>query len=357
MSLPFSRKKRMPREQTKGLPPGSLIYTGTRTELPTQVVTHFIAEDDYQLSASYDLTLVNRRDGLRWVDVMGLTDITLVKKIGDEFGMHYLALEDVLDTTQRAKLDEFDNGLFFIIHNLRLDPVNLHLQSEQIALFLGDNFLVSFQEDPDDTFNPVRRRAQDGIGRLRKKGADYLAYALLDVIVDNYYVLLDTCETELINLEEIMHQHGVKDHSKHRLFLLKKNINLFRQRVMPLREAVTRFYRTESFCVQEANRLYLRDVVDHMAQILDSIDNYRDMIGHLESLQQAEISNRLNNVMRLLTVISTIFIPLSFIAGIYGMNFDFMPELHMQNGYFFVLGFMGISMIGMLIYFKQKGWI
>ncbi len=214
-----------------------------------------------------------------------------------------------------------------------------------------------FQEDPDDNFAPVRKRAQEGIGRIRKKGPDYLAYTLLDTVVDGYYVVLDDIQAQLFELEETLHKNGAEPEVKAGIFNLKHVVNNFRHRVLPLRDAATRLYRTESELVDESNRLYLRDVVDHVAQILDGIDSQRDMLSSLESLYHAEASNRLNNVMRLLTVISTIFIPLSFVAGVYGMNFDNMPELHSPYGYFIVLGAMFIAMAGMLLYFRKKRWI
>jgi magnesium transporter len=192
---------------------------------------------------------------------------------------------------------------------------------------------------------------------MRKKGTDYLTYSIIDNIVDNYYVALDGLEGRIYEVEEGLHLRSSGPTFKQDIFHLKQIINTFRHRLLPLREAVTRFYRTESHVVEHANRLYFRDVVDHVSQILDSLDNLRETLISLEAFYQAESANRLNNVMRLLTVISTIFIPLSFIAGVYGMNFDNMPELHWHYGYYIVLAFMFLSMIGMLFYFKIKKWI
>jgi magnesium transporter len=292
-----------------------------------------------------------------WTDVCGLSETRIIEQIGVDHEIHPLALEDVLDTQQRSKLEEFDNGLFFIVHHLKMDAVELEFHSEQIALFAGKNFLVSFQEDPDDTLAPVRKRCEDGVGRLRKKGSDYLLYALLDLVVDSYYSVLDELEAQTLEVESNLHSNGALQTTKARMFALKRVFNEFRHRLLPLREAVTRLYRSESELVDDSTRLYLRDLVDHVAQILDGIDNQRDMLANLEAVFQAEAANRLNNVMRLLTVISTIFIPLSFIAGIYGMNFDNMPELHWHYGYFVILAAMFVAMVGMLVYFRQKRWI
>ncbi len=353
----MSQKSRRRKIIKKGLPPESLVYTGHRTQSPSKVLSISYSESAFDIQQGYVLQTPHLEKGVLWTDVCGLTDIKLIEQIGRDHQIHALALEDVLDTQQRAKVEEFDNGLFFIAHHLKIDCDALELHSEQIAIFAGKNFLVSFQEDSDDTFAPVRKRVEDGLGRLRKKSSDYLAYAMLDSVVDSYYSVLDNLEAQELLLENELHQNGALHTTKARMYALKRTANEFRHRLLPLREAVTRLYRTESDLVDDGNRLYFRDLVDHVAQILDGIDNQRDMLSNLEALYQAEAANRLNNVMRLLTVISTIFIPLSFIAGIYGMNFDNMPELQWRYGYFIVLGGMFCAMLGMLVYFKRKHWI
>ena len=353
----MSKKKRRPFKVSKrGLPPGTLIYTGDRTEISSNVITLWYTESKCIEQLSYAPELRQNAEGLIWVDIRSLTDTKLIELVGNGFQIHPLALEDVLNTHQRSKLEEYDNGLFFVLHNLRLDVENLDLVSEQIALFAGNNFVVSFQEDPDDTFAHIRKRTQEGLGRIRKKGSDYLAYALVDNIVDGYYILLDEIETQVLELEEMMYTNGSDPACKARIFDLKRVVNQFRHRLLPLRDAVARFYRTESEIVDDANRLYFRDVVDHVAQILDGIDNQRDILDSMEALYHAESANRLNEIIRVLTVISVIFMPLTFIVGIYGMNFDNLPELHWKYGYFITLGVMFLLAIGMLIYFKKKKW-
>ncbi len=351
-------KKRRHRKATKqGLSPETLIYTGDRAEFPIKVMTIRYSEESYFETEGFAKQMFNQPGGFAWTDVRGLSDVAMIEQIGSHFGMHPLALEDVLDTKQRAKLEEFDNGLFFIIPNLYFNNETLELCNEQISIFFGKNFVLSFQEDPDDTFINIRKRAKEGLGRIRKKHTDYLTYSIIDTVVDNYYTLLDDVETIIFELEESLHHNTAPPNAKSKLFHIKKAVNEFRHRLLPLREAITRFYRTESTLVDEANRLYLRDVVDHVSQIFDVLDNERDMLNGLEAYYQAESNNRLNNVMRLLTVISTIFIPLSFIAGIYGMNFDNMPELHLYYGYYYILGLMFFAMVGMLAYFRIKKWI
>lgn len=349
-------KKRHKKIRKKGMPPGTLIYTGHRAPNPSHLLTVVFSQTDYSEQVTYTVP-DSRQNSITWTDVRSLSDAALIEQIGNDFQLHPLALEDVLDTQQRSKLEEYDNGLFIILHNLRFDPVQMELQSEQISIFMGLNFVVSFQEDPDDTFHGIRKRAEENAGRIRKKGVDYLTYTLLDLVVDNYYTVLDDMETVLQELESSLHDQGFEPVSKARIYDLKRVLSQFRHRVLPLRDAAMRFYRTDCPYVEESNRPYLRDLMDHVTQILDGIDNYRDILSGVEALYQAEIGNRLNNVMRLLTIISTIFIPLSFIAGVYGMNFDNMPELHWHYGYFIMLGLMLLASLSMLYYFRRNRWI
>ncbi|MEO6037473.1 MAG: magnesium/cobalt transporter CorA, partial [Saprospiraceae bacterium] len=332
----FSQKKRK-----QGLPPGSLIYTGHRTENASIVHSLWYNHSSCKEQMIYAPEWRKKAEkGVLWIDIYSLTDTEFIRQVGSDFDLHPLVLEDVLDTQQRPKLEEYDNGLFLIIPSLTLTVTTLEMQSEQIAIFFGADFVISFQEDPDDDFEAVRRRTEEDLGRIRKKGSDYLAYTLVDTVVDSYYSILDELETELFELEETLHRQGDVPWCKARIFDLKRTVNEFRHQVVPMRDAIARLYNTESNLVENANRVYMRDVLDHLGQILDGIDNQQSMLANTEALYHAEASNRLNNVMRLLAIISTIFMPLSFIAGIYGMNFDNMPELHTRYGYFWVLGVM-----------------
>lgn len=354
----MAHKRNHRKKNKKGLPPGSLVYTGHREEAPAMITTVLYGEGVYEEKPGYSPPAnLLQSTQVCWIDVRGLTELHWIERIGQDQNIHPLALEDVLDTQQRAKLEEFDNGLFFIVHNIKIDSALLEFSSEQIALFMAPNLVVSFQEDPDDTLASVRKRAQEGLGRLRKKGSDYLMYAILDFVVDGYYGVLDDLDVQILSLEEDIHHKGSAETTKARMFLLKRTVGEFRHRLLPLREAVNRLHRSESEWVHENTRLYLRDLADHVAQIMDSLDGQRDMLTNLEALYQAEAANRLNHVMRLLTVISTIFIPLSFVAGVYGMNFDYMPELRWKYGYFAVVAGMFLASLGMLAYFRRKKWI
>lgn len=350
------RKKRFRLKKT-GLPPGSLVYTGDRVQSGAAIRTIRFNDTRFKAEERYPVNTTPDDKEIIWIDVRALTDTTLIERIGQDFQIHPLVLEDVLNTQQRAKLEEYDNGLFFVLHNIRFTPEQKELHSEQIAVFAGSRFVISFQEDKDDTFAALYTRMAEGVGRLRKKGTDYLTYTIIDTIVDNYYDVVDDMDGLLLEIEHELHTQGATAHSKAGIFELKNLIAQIRHRLLPLRDALNRFYHLESDWIEDSNRVYLRDVADHVAQILDTVDNYREMIAGAEAFYQAEVGNRLNNVMRLLTIISTIFIPLSFIAGVYGMNFDYMPELEWRYGYFVVLSIMVSLMLGMLGYFRWKKWI
>ncbi len=353
-------KKKYRHLRKKGMPPGTLVYTGTRPQTKVHhVTTVWYGEEDHLVREDYAPELLSHAEGVTWMDVRSLGDTDFIARVGQDFGIHPLAQEDVLDTQQRSKLEEYDNGLFFILHSLSLDNATLELGSEQIALFIGKNFLVSFQEDVDDTFENIRKRVCEKVGRLRKKNPDFLAYSMIDAVVDHYYIVLDELEGAIETLEEKFHHtpDQIAPPDKSRIFQIKRTAAQIRHFLLPLRDATLRFYRSDSELVDDSTRPYLRDVSDHVTQILDSLDNSRDLLTNIEALYQAEVSNRLNNVMRLLTVISTIFIPLSFVAGLYGMNFDNMPELHTRYGYYVVLGAMLFVMVSMLWYFRRKRWI
>lgn len=350
-----NKLKRNPRLKS-GLPPGTLVYTGDRATNPAKIRTVAFDANSAQIADKYHASL-KRNTHCLWVDVRGLTDITLIQKIGDDFQIHPLALEDVLNTRQRSKIEEYDTGFFIVLPNIRFDKNSLELTYEQISIFFTKNEVVTFQEDPDDTLEKVVDRIQDGSGRIRKKNADYLVYTVMDTIIDRYFLALEDVEDAILEIEfEIYSEHGYKN-CKGKLFTLKHTLNQFRQRTLPLREVVNKLMRTSSPSIEESDTVYLRDVADHIAQVQDQLESFREQLFNLEALYHAEVTNRMNNVMKLLTVISTIFIPLSFVAGVYGMNFEHMPELKWRYGYFIVLGSMFAIMTGMLIYFRKKNWI
>lgn len=355
------RKKRTGRVSAQrrvkhGLPPGQLIYTGERDQHTT--VVHQLQYDEHTCRHMESPVEFGRQIGENtWTDVCGLQDTALIGRLGQAYGVHPLALEDVLDTHQRAKMESYEDHVFFILHRLHFDAECRELYSEQISLYAGEGFLLSFQEDPDDTFREVRKRLEENLGRIRKRHVDYLLYTLIDVVADGYFNALEDIDRHIVELEERIHSADRDRHPRQHIYELKGLLGHFRSKVMPMRDAITRLHRSESPIIAETTRPYIRDISDHIQQVLDILDSQREMLSNIENLYLAEAGNRMNEVMRFLTVINTIFIPLTFIAGVYGMNFENMPELGMDYAYFAVLGFMAALVGGMLLYFRRKGWL
>jgi magnesium transporter len=352
------KKKHTNKNRKKGMSPGTLVYTGEKSDVLPSVKTIWFTEQEIKERDFFYPEFLERKEGVCWIDVKGLSSIKLIEEIGAKLQIHPLILEDVLEMPQRPKLEEYDNGLFFLLTNLKHDTSVHSIATEQISVFLGKNIVVSFQEDPDDTFASIQERLFKNNGaRIRKNGADYLVYALLDTIVDNFYIIQDEIEDKIFTFDEQLLTKGSEGVSKNELYNIKSALATFRRQIIPMRDVVMRFNRMDGPFIHDSNKLYFRDVADHITQIMDSVENSRDGIDNLQELHQAELGNRLNNVMRLLTVISTIFIPLSFIATMFGMNFDYMPGLHNYWGFYILAGLMFCVSIGMLIYFRRKRWI
>jgi magnesium transporter len=294
--------------------------------------------------------------GVCWVNVCGIHDIHTIESIGNNFNIHPLVQEDILNTFHRPKFEESEEYLFLVIKMLVYDPGSKGVISEQVSFVLGPNFLVTFQEQEGDVFNPVRERLRKALGRVRKMGPDYLLYALMDAVVDNYFLVLEAIGEDLEILEDQLLENptpGVLQ-TVHKL---KREMIFLRKAIWPLREVLNGLQKTVSKLVKNNTKMYLRDIYDHTIQVIETVETYRDMVAGLQDLYLSSVSNKMNEVMKVLTIIATIFIPLTFIAGIYGMNFEFMPELKWKNGYFITWGIMAVVTLGMVFYFKRKKWL
>lgn len=289
-----------------------------------------------------------------WVDVAGLGDAALLQRLGDAFGLHRLALEDVLNTQQRAKVDDFGTHEFVL---LRMVDAGDAPHTEQFAIFVGPGFVVTFQERPGDCFGNVRQRLRDTSGQMQKRGSDYLAYALLDAVVDAYFPVLEDLGLRLEAIEERILAGEAQADVVRDLYAERRALLELRRAVWPLREATSSLARGESKHFGPEVRPYLRDVLDHVVQLLDLFESYREISSSLLELHLSAINHRLNEVMKLLTIISTIFIPLTFVVGIYGMNFHHMPELATRWGYPAVLAAMAAIAVTMLAWFRRRRWI
>ena len=302
-----------------------------------------------------DLLLKLQPDRVNWVNVDGLSSLETLEKLQAHFSLHALLIDDVLND-QRPKAEEFDDYLFFTLKMLyRIDLTCTDIDYEQISFVLGRDFLISFQEKEGDLFDGFRERIRLDQGKVRKKQADYLLYRLIDIIVDNYYNVLDRIGDLIEETEDNVYENPTQ-RTFHDIQSLKKELIYLRKALYPLREALSKIVKGESEFIQEENLRYFADVYDHVAHLIDSLDTYKDLTSSLLDIHINAMNTRMNEVMKVLTVISTIFMPLTFIVGVYGMNFDFMPELGWRWGYFGVLGVMAVVVIGMLIFFKRKKW-
>jgi magnesium transporter len=347
------------RRPTIGAPPGTL-QADPEAPPPQISVMAYDGENhvDLEVREPESLREIRRKFPVTWVNVNGLGDAALLELIGEIFGLHHLALEDVLHTAQRPKVEDYGDHLFIVIRM----PLGNRCRTEQAALFLGKGFLVTFQEAPGDPLDTVRARIREGRPRIRSGGADYLAYAVLDAIVDAYFPVLDEVGDALDRIEEeiLGPAHGSVIAELHDV---KRELTATRRVVLGIRESLTGLLRDENQLVADPTRLFLRDVVDHSFQVLELLESYRDTASGLIDLHLTIVSNRMNDIMKVLTIIATIFIPLGFIAGLYGMNFDGqasrwnMPELRWPFGYAFALGLMAAVAGTMLVYFRKKGWL
>ena len=347
----FSRSK-----SKLGKAPGHISYVGSRDKVPSHLQLITYNENDFQQrEVPYIKLPIKNELETSMLNVVGISDEDAINRIGIHYNLNNLLLEDVMDTLQRPKVDEYEDHLFGVFKMLYLDTTK-QIKIEHVSLILLDKQVLIFQETDDDVFNGVRERIINKYGRIRSRGADYLFFALLDAIVDNYYVALDDVREELESLEEEVYENPTKDTAR-KIQTLKKEILRIRKWVFPVKEIVNRLLTTEHQLIQEDTKLFLRDTFDHCTEINEDIVLYREMVTSLMEMYMTNMSNKMNEVMKVLTVIASIFIPLTFIAGIYGMNFTNMPELNSPYGYPLVWASFFIIGLGLLIYFKKKGWL
>lgn len=346
------------RDQIKGLPPGALVFIGR------QKVDHIrirridydsvkIAEEELQNIAQGESFQLS--DTVTWINLDGLHDLDTIKTVGQVFELHPLLLEDLLNTGQRPKLEEFNNCLFLVIKMLRYDKVEEKILSEQLSMVIGRRFILTFQEQPGDVFDPVRERIRKGKGRIRGHGTDYLAYALLDTIVDNYIFIIERIGEQIEDLEEVVLDKP-DAMTMERISAFKREMNFLRRATRPAKEAITQLSKLDSELIHATTIPFLKDLNDQIIQATEAVDTYQEMLSDQLDLYNSAISNRMNDIMKVLTIFAAIFIPLTFIAGIYGTNFEYVPELHFRYSYFIFWAVMIVVAAVMLIFFKKKGW-
>lgn len=344
--------------KAKGLPPGTLVHIGEKKVEKTKITgINYKADyfDEVEFKDVEECIAFKNKRGVIWINVDGIHQTNIIQKIGECFGVHPLVLEDIVNTDQRPKMEDYDDYIFIVLKMLYLNDKGDLIVAEQISLVLGKNYVISFQEREGDVFAPVRDRIRYAKGRSRQMGADFLAYTLVDAIVDGYFVILEKTGEQIEFVEQKL-ATDARPKTLQLIHQLKGDMVFLRKSVWPLREVVSGLQRLESGLIQKSTGIYLRDVYDHTIQVVDSIDSYREMVSGLLDIYLSSVSNRMNEIMKVLTIIATIFIPLSFIAGVYGMNFKYMPELGWRWGYFAVLVAMVAVALGMVAYFKKKKW-
>lgn len=360
MKKSAARKLRHPQSRKKaGRPPGSLIYIGDPRQRPVSL--HCIRYNEHQFDQATLTDLVSTEqlhpNGQRlWLNSDGIHDTATIEALGKAFNIYPLVLEDILNTNSRPKLDDYADYLFIVLKMLSIPQGTNGLKSEQISLVLGRNFLLSFQEDEFDLFDPIRTRLANDDSRLRRRPVDFLAYSLIDRIVDEYFVVLEQLGERIDLLEEqaesLSNTAFVTTHNE-----LKRQTLEIRRAVWPLREVISAMMRNERNLIQPETLPYLRDVYDHVIQVIDMVEVFRDLLGDLKDVYLSTLSLRMSQVMKVLTIIATIFIPLTFIVGIYGMNFRYMPELEWRYGYLFVWMVIVAVAVSLMYYFRKMKWL
>ena len=345
------------RSKKTGLPPGTLVHIGERKpeRVTVTIFRYGSASCEEQQVEQMDRLSAPADDTVMWINVGGVHRVDVVETLGRQFSLHPLLLEDVANTDQRPKLDDYETYIFVVLKMLLMTARN-EIAVEQVSLVLGRNYVLSFQENGTDVFQPVRERLRGGKGRLRQSGADYLLYALVDAIVDQYFAVLESLGEKIEALQQTV-VADPKPETLNDIHALKRQLLFVRRAVWPLRDVMTNLSRSDCPCLQQSTKVFFRDVYDHVVQIVDTIETLREMVSASLDIYLSSVSYRLNAVMRVLTVITTIFMPLGFIASIYGMNFEYMPELRSPWGYPLVLGVMAAVGVGMLVLFRKKRWL
>ena len=342
-----------------GMPPGSLVYTGEKEHPAAKItITRYNEQTivERQLEAFDASQMVADPGEVTWINVTGVSKVKDLEKLGECFKIHPLVLEDILEVGQRPKVEDYDDYLYIVLNSIRPVGEDEELAAEEISLVLGPHYLLSFYVGDDDIYAPVRARLLQGKGRIRKLGADYLAYALIDLVVDNYFLELEKFGDQVESLEdEVVARPSPQTlRDVHRF---KNDMIMLRKSLWPLREVIARLERRESPLISESLGNYFRDVYDHTIIAIDTVETYRDILSGMLDIYLSSMSNRLNQIMKVLTIIATIFMPLTFITSLYGMNFKNMPELQWKYGYYGVIGVMVVIALGMIEYFRKKQWM
>lgn len=347
------------RSKKAGLPPGTLVHIGEQKskEILITVVDYDNKGYFEKITVSADeVCSMEQKTEIRWINVDGIHRVEVMEKLGNYYGLHPLVLEDILNTDQRPKIEDYGDYIYIVARLIYYDEKTNHVTTEQVSIILGKNFVITFQENNDNIFFTLKERIRKGSSKIGKMGTDYLVYALLDFIVDSYFVVIEKLGDKIEYTEDnmVLKPGPIMLQSIHDL---KREMLYLHKAIWPLREVIGALERRESYLIQESTVLYLRDVYDHTIQLMDSIETYRDMLSGMLDIYLSSVSLKMNEVMKVLTIFSTIFMPLTFLAGVYGMNFKYMPELEWPLSYPLLMLGMAITAVLMILFFKKKKWI
>lgn len=359
-----ARRHRLPRlfgrqMAPPGAPPGTLVYNREKRTTDVSIRVMDFSPDACHVRTPgriEDTFPLRDSQTVSWIDIEGLHDTEMLARFGEHFGLHPLVLEDILNTHQRPRVEEYDDYIFFVARMLMAGKNGEPFHSEQVSFVLGKRFVATFQDIPGDVFDPVRTRVQQGRGKSRRLGPDYLLYSLLDALVDNYFILLQSI-AERIETVESRITANPKTQDLDDVHRLRRELVYVRRNVWPLRDAIAEMNRSDSPLISDDTHVYLRDLHDHVVQVIESVENFRDVLASLQDLYMSTLSQRTNEVIRVLTIISTIFVPLTFLAGVYGMNFEYFPEIAWKYGY---LAFWAVSIVVvalLLAFLRRRGWL
>ncbi|MCA0154212.1 magnesium/cobalt transporter CorA [Winogradskyella vincentii] len=355
----MTKKRTQKYKKQIGQIPGTLVYTGEKSDKKFHVECFDYTKDNIEESILLNIEeAINYKEteSVTWINVEGLKYTDEIENIGKQYGLHPLVLEDIVNTTQRPKIDEYENYIFIVLKMLYYDK-DENIIIEQVSFVLGENYVLTFQESEGDVFGSIRDRLRLNRGRIRGMKSDYLLYTLIDAVVDNYFTIIETLGNKIEDLETDLFTGTVREDINIEVQQLKREILKVRRAIFPLREIINRIEKGDHPFIFKRTITYFRDIYDHLVQVTENLDIYREMIWSLMDMYMTTISNKMNEVMKVLTIIATIFIPLTFIAGIYGMNFDNIPELHYKYSYYILWGIMIMLFLGMIYYFKKKKWL
>jgi|TARA_R100000479_G_scaffold70100_3_gene33809 magnesium transporter len=339
--------------------PGTVTYTGKKENIATKVEIIDYSKDHYNREDSgniEDAFGFETSENITWININGLNNTKEIERLGEYYNLHPLIQEDIVTTNQRPKMDEYEEYLFIVFKMLHYSDDG-EFFNEHVSMVVGKDYVTTFQEADGDVWDGLRDRIENAKGRVRNKGADYLMFALLDAVVDNYFSVIETLSAKIEYIEDQLFEDKVEEDITQDIQVLKKEILRIRRAVVPLREVINRLEKTDTALIEVRTQNYIRDLYDHIIQVSESVDIYREMIWGLMDMYMTTISNKMNEVMKVLTIMASIFIPLTFMAGIYGMNFEHMPELHLRYGYYYLWAAMILVFFGLLWYFKRKKWL